>query len=89
MPPWPRLNFKVHHLLDLSWYEGEGKFLEGTGSLVLDHVNRLAFACRSPRTDPDLVREWCRELKFEPVLFEAARCRRRAALPHQRVCLDR
>ena len=66
-----RLNFKVHHLLDLSWYEGEGKFLEGTGSLVLDHVNRLAFACRSPRTDPELVREWCRELKFEPVLFEA------------------
>ena len=66
-----RLSFQVRHLLDLSWYEGEGKYLEGTGSLVLDHVNRLAFACRSPRTDPELVREWCRELKFEPVLFEA------------------
>jgi hypothetical protein len=72
--------------LDLSWYEGEGKYLEGTGSLVLDHVNRLAFACRSPRTDAELAREWCGELNFEPVIFEANDA---AGVPlyHTNVCL--
>ena len=53
----------MQHLLDLSWYEGQGKYLEGTGSLVLDHVQRVAYACTSARTDPELVREWARELE--------------------------
>ena len=48
-----QLNFKLTHLLDLTWHEGEGKYLEGTGSLVLDHVERVAYACTSPRTHPD------------------------------------
>ena len=64
--------FKVSHLLDLTYFESDGKHLEGTGSLVLDHVNRVAYACASPRTHPDVVREWARELKFEPVIFNAA-----------------
>jgi hypothetical protein len=64
--------FKVSHLLDLTYFESEGKHLEGTGSLVLDHVNRVAYACASPRTHPDVVREWARELQFEPVIFDAA-----------------
>jgi hypothetical protein len=81
-----RLNFQLRHLLDLSWYEAEGRFLEGTGSLVLDHVNRLAFAASSPRTDAELVREWCRELKFEPVIFAAAN-RGGVPLYHTNVCL--
>ncbi|MGH8133242.1 MAG: citrulline utilization hydrolase CtlX [Steroidobacteraceae bacterium] len=67
-----RLNFKVAHLLDLTHFEGEGLFLEGTGSLVLDHVERVAYACASPRTHPALVAEWARELKYTPVIFEAA-----------------
>jgi hypothetical protein len=53
-----QLTFKVTHLLDLTWHEGEGKYLEGTGSLVLDHVECVAYACTSSRTHPDLVREW-------------------------------
>jgi hypothetical protein len=81
-----QLNFRVKHLLDLSWYEGEGKYLEGTGSLVLDHVNRIAYACRSVRTHPQLVEEWCRELKFEPVLFEATD-EKGVPLYHTNVCL--
>ena len=81
-----QLSFRVRHLLDLSWYEAQGRFLEGTGSLVLDHVNRLAFAVASPRTDARLVEEWCRELRFEPVIFAAAD---RAGVPlyHTNVCL--
>jgi hypothetical protein len=78
--------FKVRHFLDLSWYEGAGRYLEGTGSLVLDHVQRLAFACVSDRTDPGLVEEWARELKYTPVVFTATN---RAGVPlyHTNVCL--
>ena len=80
------LHFEVKHLLDLTWYEGEGKYLEGTGSLVLDHVNRIAYACASARTHPDLVREWAHELGYEAVVFCAAN---RAGVPlyHTNVCL--
>lgn len=67
-----QLKFKVTHLLDLTHFEGEGMFLEGTGSLVLDHRERLAYACASPRTHPGLVAEWARELEYEPVVFQAA-----------------
>ena len=67
-----RLGFKVAHLLDLTHFEGEGMFLEGTGSLVLDHAQRVAYACASPRTHPALVAEWARELGYEPVIFQAA-----------------
>jgi hypothetical protein len=70
--------FQVSHLLDLTHFETEGKHLEGTGSLVLDHVNRVAYACTSPRTHPDVVREWARELGFEPVIFVATN---RAGVP--------
>ena len=84
-----QLSFQVTHLLDLSWYEGQGKYLEGTGSLVLDHLQRVAYACASARTDPQLVSEWARALGYEPVIFSAAEPRGRAALPHQRRLMDR
>jgi len=64
-------NFERRRLLDLSRFEAEGRFLEGTGSLVLDHVRRLAFACRSARTDESLVYEWARLMDYEPVVFDA------------------
>lgn len=49
----------------------EGKYLEGTGSLVLDHEHRIAWACRSPRTDEALVRQFCKQMDFEPQIFDA------------------
>jgi hypothetical protein len=64
-------NFRRRRLLDLSYYETEGRFLEGTGSLVLDHVRRLAFACRSARTDESLVIEWAKLMDYEPITFDA------------------
>jgi hypothetical protein len=81
-----QLHFQVKHFLDLSWYEGRGKYLEGTGSLVLDHVQRVAYACASARTDPELVREWADALGYEPLLFSAVN---RAGVPlyHTNVCL--
>ena len=67
-----RLGFKVSRVVDLTSHETHGRYLEGTGSLVLDHVERVAYACISPRTHPDVVREWARELGYEPVVFAAA-----------------
>jgi hypothetical protein len=65
------LGFRCERLLDFTHHEAQGRFLEGTGSLVLDHVNRIAYANRSPRTDESLVREWCAAMGFEAVVFDA------------------
>ena len=66
-----QLGFIEQRRIDLTGEEEHGRFLEGTGSLVLDHSSRVAYACRSPRTDESLVREWSRLLDYEPVLFDA------------------
>jgi hypothetical protein len=65
------LGYNVSRVLDLTRHEAAGHFLEGTGSLVLDHRNRIAYACSSPRTHPAVVDEWARELGYEAVLFDA------------------
>jgi hypothetical protein len=65
------VGFRVRHLLDLTYFEDEGKFLEGTGSLVLDRINRVAYACISARTHPQVVSEWAQEFGYEPVTFSA------------------
>jgi hypothetical protein len=65
------LGFKVSRVVDLTSHEASGRFLEGTGSLVLDRCNRVAYACLSPRTHPAVVEEWARKMNYETVLFEA------------------
>jgi hypothetical protein len=67
-----RLGYKVSRVLDLAPHETQGRYLEGTGSLVLDHLERTAYACISPRTHPDVVEEWAKELGYEPIIFSAA-----------------
>jgi hypothetical protein len=67
-----QLGFRMTRLLDLTAHESEGRFLEGTGSLVLDRRNRIAYAGISQRTHPAVVEEWARQLGYEAVLFEAA-----------------
>jgi hypothetical protein len=64
-------DFDVKQVVDLSFYENENRFLEGTGSLILDHENRLAYACLSPRTDAHLLQEFCNRFDFKPVGFHA------------------
>ncbi|HUI60465.1 MAG TPA: arginine deiminase-related protein [Steroidobacteraceae bacterium] len=66
-----QLGFRVVRTVDLTRHETQGRFLEGTGSLVLDHRSRIAYACLSPRTHPEVVLEWGRELGYETVTFEA------------------
>src|SRR5690606_13207880 len=66
-----RYGYAVRQVVDLSGLEARGLFVEGTGSLVLDRTNRLAFACTSARTSPVAVREFCAQLGFEPIVFGA------------------
>jgi hypothetical protein len=65
------LPFRCRHLLDLTAEELRGRCLEGTGSLVLDHIGRVVYACRSVRTDESLVREWARTMQYEAEVFDA------------------
>ena len=57
--------------VDLTHREAEGKFLEGTGSVVLDRAHRVAYASLSPRTDLDVLGEFAQLLDYELVTFEA------------------
>lgn len=66
------LRFRVTHFIDLMHHEDQGRYLEGTGSLVLDHAARVAYACASSRTHPQLVQEWGEALGYEPLVFQAA-----------------
>lgn len=63
--------FQVRRRLHLDYLEAKDIFLEGTGSLILDRKNRLAYACLSPRTNPILLDEFCKEMDYDPVLFTA------------------
>lgn len=63
--------FFVREVIDLSGYEQEGRFLEGTGSILFDHVHRVAYACVSPRTDAGLFAEVAAKLGYQPVAFHA------------------
>jgi hypothetical protein len=64
--------FAVTKKIDFSSYEAEDIFLEGTGSMVLDRDNRIAYACLSPRTNEELLAEFCRQMNYKPVVFDAS-----------------
>lgn len=64
-------NFQVKEIVDLSAPENEGKFLEGTGSMIFDHENKLAYGSVSLRLDEQLFREFCEKLGFTPVVFHS------------------
>ncbi len=63
--------FQVSRTVDLTYREAQDKFLEGTGSLVLDRAHRIAYAALSPRTDLDVLGEFAQLLDYELVTFEA------------------
>lgn len=57
--------------VDLSDEEESGRFLEGTGSLVIDDPARIAYVATSSRTDPALVQRWVERFGYEPIMFRA------------------
>ncbi|GGA88273.1 citrulline utilization hydrolase CtlX [Puia dinghuensis] len=63
--------FRIDATLDFSTYEEEGLFLEGTGSMVLDRDNKIAYACHSPRTNLAVLQDWCQKMGYTPVTFTA------------------
>jgi len=63
--------FKVKHVIDLSHFEQENKFLEGTGSMVLDRENKIVYACISPRTDKTVLDVFCEQTGFSAICFDA------------------
>ena len=63
--------FKIENLVDYTSAEDEGLFLEGTGSIALDRVNRKAYCALSPRADEDLFIEFCEDFEYTPVIFTA------------------
>jgi hypothetical protein len=63
--------FKVHKSIDFSFYENEKHFLEGTGSMVLDRDDRIAYACLSPRTDEKVLKDFGKTMGYKCVAFNA------------------
>lgn len=63
--------FAVNHLTDLSFFEQQNFFLEGTGSLVLDRTNKIAYACLSIRTDEEVLENFSMLAGYKIVAFQA------------------
>ncbi|MGB7450417.1 MAG: arginine deiminase-related protein [Ornithinimicrobium sp.] len=64
-------NYRVQEVTDYSGLEYDQIFLEGTGAMVLDHVNRLVFAARSNRANPMALERFCTRFGYESLVFEA------------------
>src|SRR6187455_3607734 len=63
--------FVVKDLQDWSELEVEGKFLEGTGSMVIDHENKVIYTCYSPRTDVSMLEKFANANKYRAIIFFA------------------
>jgi hypothetical protein len=66
-----KARYRVQEVIDYSGLEPDGLFLEGTGAMVLDHIDRVAYAARSDRTDPIALERFCTQFNFEPMVFAA------------------
>lgn len=81
MAPNRRLEKKPHltdligkmydNVVDLSEYEEQGIFLEGTSSMIMDRVNRVLYSSLSARTNEDMVKKWADKMGYEPVIFHS------------------
>ncbi len=63
--------YRVQDIIDYSGLEPDGLYLEGTGAMVLDHIDRVAYAVRSDRTNPIALERFSTHFNFEPMVFEA------------------
>lgn len=66
-----RKHYRIRDVIDYSASEQQEKCLEGTGSLVLDHVNKIAYASLSQRTHPEVLKRFCHDFGYEPVTFRS------------------
>ncbi len=63
--------YRVQDVIDYSGLEPDGLFLEGTGAMVLDHIERVAYAVSSNRTNPVILERFCTHFNYEPMVFDA------------------
>ena len=63
--------FSISELTDLSSTENDGLYLEGTGSMIFDRANQIAYAARSIRTDENLFTRYCETIGYQPVVFSS------------------
>jgi hypothetical protein len=63
--------FHIENIVDYTSAEDDGFFLEGTGSLLLDRANGIAYCALSPRADEELFIEFCEDFDMAPVIFSA------------------
>ncbi len=59
------------NIVDLSFWENQNQFLEGTGSMILDRINRIAYASLSERTHKSVFLQFCKVFEYKPVYFNA------------------
>lgn len=63
--------FKISNVIDWTEFEAEGKFLEGTGSMVVDHDDKVIYACYSPRTDLSVLEKFANANGYRAIVFVA------------------
>lgn len=63
--------FDVGVVKNYAHYETEGKYLEGTGAMILDRDNRIAYGAESQRLNQEVFYKWCKDFNFQPLLFHA------------------
>src|SRR5262249_51468396 len=61
--------YRVTEVVDYSAFENEACYMEGTGSLVLDHVNKIAYVSLSNRSNPKVIQRFAEDFSYEPVTF--------------------
>src|SRR5436190_8461628 len=64
-----RKHYQVTEVMDYSRFEDEGCCLEGTGSLVFDHLNKIAYVSLSNRSNPKVIQRFAEDFSYEPVTF--------------------
>jgi len=66
-----RQNFNIRRIVDLTHWEVEEQFLEGTQSMVLDRDAKIVYACRSARTSEKVIADFCKQMGYTSVTFDA------------------
>ena len=64
--------YRIQEIIDYSGLEYDGLFLEGTGVMVFDHIERVAYVGQSKRADPVILERFCTSFGYEPMAFETA-----------------
>ncbi|MBN8658134.1 MAG: amidinotransferase, partial [Anaerolineae bacterium] len=63
-------DYRVQEIVDYSGLEYDNLFLEGTGAMVFDHLERLAYVSKSNRADPIILERFCTTFGYEPMAFD-------------------